>query len=140
MRRQFVTHPAFQASFTFSFLIGVFFIFLFIGGTSILSLYLLSNDPLISETQKFILRGNAKEFAVYLGYLTVLTLLVLGWVGFYLSYKFVGPLYRLESWLADRLEKQDSDPIQLRPGDEMESLSDILNRLIQKKFSSKGDL
>ncbi len=132
MRRQFVTHPSFQRSFTLSFLLGVLLIFVIIGGTTIFSLYWLGNDPMVSETQRQILRGNAREFATYVAYLTFFALLVMGWIGFYLSYKFVGPLFRLEVWLKDRLNNKNADPIVLRPGDELEPISVILNRLVKR--------
>jgi hypothetical protein len=138
MRRQFITHPRFQASFTTSFILGVLIVFLLIGGSTLLALMMLSQDPLLTETQRLILRTSAKEFGTYLAYLAVLSFLILGWIGFYLSYKFVGPLYRLELWLQDRLDNKSTDPIQLRPGDELEPVAMVLSRLVLKKFSVRG--
>lgn len=137
MRRQFVTHPQFQFSFTLSFVLGVSVLFALIGGTTIVTLFMLAGHPSLSETQRLFFQASGREFLAYLIYLYLFSLIVFSMIGFYLSYKFVGPLARLENWLAERLSSGSVDPIKLRPGDELEGVSLALNRLLLRIFTGR---
>ena len=134
MRRKYVTHPHFQFAFTSSFVLGVISIFLILGGLTVAMLYLLSGDPALTAQQQMFLSSETLKLVYVLAFAAVLLLLIFIFVGLYMSYKFVGPLYRLESWLADRIANRDFLPLTLRPGDELEKVVIAINRLIQRKF------
>ena len=49
-----------------------------------------------------------------------------------LSHRIAGPVYRLEKELSDRLDGKKKGPIQLREKDELKTLADKINKLIEK--------
>jgi|GEM_PF-4493970 len=138
MRRRYITHPDFQYSFTFSFLLGIGAIFVLMGGGAVGTLYLLYHDPTLSSDQKILLLGGIKFFALFLLDLVIPSLILFSFLGVYLSYKFVGPLSRVERWLEEILLSGSVLPLRLRPGDELLPMVEILTRQIQKlKLSRK---
>jgi signal transduction histidine kinase len=55
-----------------------------------------------------------------------------------LSHKVAGPIYRFETSIREMLESGDlSRRISLRKGDELQSLADLLNRLLERFSQSK---
>jgi len=134
MRRQFVTHPSFQFSFTLWFVAGVGVLFLLIGGATLWPLLILANSPELSIAQRGFFTAFSGELIGFLFYLLIFSILIFCWVGLYLSYKFVGPLMRVEAWLEEGLANKSFPPIKLRPGDELIGVVSILSRMAQKKF------
>jgi len=49
-----------------------------------------------------------------------------------LSHRIAGPVYRLEKELSDRLDGKKTGPIQLREKDELRTLADKINKLIER--------
>lgn len=134
MRRQFITHPSFQYSFTFWFVAGVAVLFVLIGLVTLGPVYLLSTAPELSVSQQGFFHAYTHEFFWFLFYLFVFSVLVFTWVGLYLSYKFVGPLARLEAWLTDCLSSKTARSIKLRPGDEMIGIASVLTEILENRF------
>jgi len=137
MRRVYLTHPRFQFSFTLSFALGVALIFILIGGFSVLSLHLLAQEPLLSAEQRFFLANQSTSLVWFTLKMGVPITILFTLLGFYLSYKFVGPLYRLEAWLELHLLEKKPSVLKLRPGDELEPLVQALDRTIEKQKPSK---
>lgn len=52
-----------------------------------------------------------------------------------LSHKFVGPLYRIELMLKEILDTDKPLEIRIRQDDELQFLTELLNRLIEKKVT-----
>ena len=65
--------------------------------------------------------------------LAVPVALLLIWIiALELSHRIVGPLYRMEKELDERINEQRSGPIKLRKKDEFKALADRLNKLLGK--------
>ena len=138
MRRQFVTNPGFQFSFTFWFIAGVAILFVFIGGASAASLLILSRAPELTDIQRVFFSAFFQEYIGFLFYLFLFSILIFSWVGLYLSYKFIGPLFRIESWLEDLIGGRKRENIRLRPGDELANVVGQLGKLADEKFKGKN--
>lgn len=130
VRRQYVTHPRFQITFTVFFAFGTTFIFVVLGLATFARLFLLSKDPLLFEDQRTMLVQGAITILAGLGVMGVLVVALFTLFGFFLSYKFVGPLYRLENWLESQVQKPNSTPIKLRPGDELAKIAGLLQEAV----------
>ena len=139
MRRQYLTHPQFQISFTISFVIGIVLIFAVLGGTTLATLTLLGKDPALPPTQKIFFSDNMQSLAKLLCIVGFICVVGFAAVGFYLSYKFVGPLYRVENWLEERMKNKDFIYFQIRPGDELESVVNYLNRMVSRMVESRKE-
>ena len=79
--------------------------------------------------------SDLQQMAFWLGVAAIFSVIGFGALGLYLSYKFVGPLTRLERWLNEIVEGQQPARLHLRPGDELEPLVEVLNRMLP---TSKG--
>lgn len=132
MRRQYITHPKFQTSFTLSFVVGILIILTVLGYRSIATLYLLSKDPFLTYAQRSGLVGGASHLAVFIMILAFIFLVVFTLLGIFLSYKFVGPLSRVETWVEKNIEGEPLEPLTLRKGDELKPLVSVLARLFKK--------
>jgi hypothetical protein len=136
MRRQYITHPRFQFAFTATFVTSVVLIFAILGGITVATMVMLARDPLVSEAQRAILNGATRHLLATLGLSLLVAIITFSLGGIYLSYKFVGPLYRLENWLEDRLAGEEFSPLILRPGDELVGVVGLLNDILPKKKKS----
>jgi len=134
MRRRLITHPRFQLTFTFYFVVGCLAIFILIGGVNIVTLLLLASDPLLTSGQRGILVGSSKQILGYLLLICSIATTFFIFMGGYLSYKFIGPLFRLELWLKHCLDEKKYIPFKMRNRDDLEAVIQILNRLLLKKF------
>ena len=132
MRRNYLPQPKLQFLFTASFTAGVIIIMALLGGAYYLTLYLLGHSNLIALEQRAILLNHLKLFLPTLLWVSGLLIVVFSLMGIYLSYKLVGPLFRLETWLEMQLLGGDPPPIKLRKGDELEHIADVLIRLVSK--------
>jgi len=141
MRRQLITHPDLQGSFTLAIVGGLVIMFGLIGGISILTLYMLSLDPAVSVEQSAIILQTAQRMGVSLLYATVTLLLGGVAIGLYLSYKYVGPLTRIEDWCRNSLSGDFGTPLKLRPGDDLGKIARLLNKVVyeyKKQVETNG--
>jgi hypothetical protein len=135
MRRQYITHPKFQISFTVSFVLGVLFIATALGLATAGTLYLIAGSAGLSSDQQIILRSGAQQIIIGSVVVALILALIFTFIGLYLSYKFVGPLSRLELWLEQYLAGDIHPYLKLRKGDELEKSATLLFNIIEK---SKG--
>ncbi|OVE76109.1 hypothetical protein BVX98_06420 [bacterium F11] len=138
MRKQYITHPKFQYSFTFSFVLGILLILIFLGGTSLATLYLISKQSFLTLAQQQNLSEGIQSLLRFVLLLGMPSLFMFTLLGLYLSYKFVGPLYRLENWLEFHLLGKNPPPLKLRPGDELQPIANILAQTLSQKHSKRG--
>jgi len=61
-----------------------------------------------------------------------ITLFVIWFAALELSHRIAGPVYRLEKELNDRLDDKKTGPIKLREKDELKTLADKINKLIER--------
>ena len=61
-----------------------------------------------------------------------ITLFVIWFAALELSHRIAGPVYRLEKELNDRLDGKKTGPIKLREKDELKTLADKINQLIER--------
>jgi hypothetical protein len=61
-----------------------------------------------------------------------IVLIIIWFLALELSHRIAGPVYRLEKELDDRIEGEKQGLIHLRERDELKSLADKINRLIEK--------
>ena len=115
-------------------MLGVILIFLILGGTTIGSLYLLRADPALIESQRELLTNSAHRLLRLLLFAALLCSLLFSVIGLYLSYTFIGSLYRLETWLEERIQNGDYVFFKIRPGDELEPAVNVLNRMLEHSF------
>lgn len=137
VRRQYITHPRFQIIFTLSFVLGVLFIFLFLACLFGLNLSLYISQPSITDAQKDIVIEELQKVGGFYLIAALISTVISGLIGVFLSYKFVGPLARLENWLEQKLQNPDQEGIFLRPGDELENVANTLSD-ISARVQSKG--
>jgi signal peptidase II len=137
MRRQYITHPKFQISFTVWFVLGVLSIVFILGLTSILTLHFVAATPTITEDQRVILRSGAQQIVMAMLILALILTAIFSFVGVYLSYKFVGPLSRLEQWLERYIAGENLPYLKLRKGDELEPAAMLLFQIIDRAKMKK---
>ncbi|MCM8783252.1 MAG: hypothetical protein NC818_00510 [Candidatus Omnitrophica bacterium] len=105
---------------------------------AILSLYLLIlsitiYQPAISESSGYNLISLVRHFSFALLGIVFVFLLIMIRFSLKISHHFVGPLYRLERELSERLVFDKKGPISVRKKDEIKSLVDKVNKLLYKK-------
>ncbi len=115
-----------------SFVVGALLMVLIIGGANILALQMLANSPTLPMAQKTALAQQASSFYQLILWLGLLTVAGLTPFALFLSYKFIGPLNRLELWMEQNLLGQDPPFLTLRKKDEMMPVSAVLGRLLHK--------
>ena len=138
MRRRYITHPRFQYSFTFAFVLGVLAILHLVGGLGIATLHFLCDSPVLTSEQITVIQSGGQSLLRSLTLIGFLMILLFSLLGFVLSCKFVGPLYRLEGWLEMVLLGGKSPPLRLRPGDELAKMTQSLNRIVEGSSFKMG--
>lgn len=133
MRKHYLTHPKFQFSYTFSFIKGTIFSILPPAALIIATLYLMGMDPTVTPEQRAVLYDGINQTVVLFLWCVGIAVALFGAIGVYLSYKYIGPMDRLEAWLAKRLHEADSgEALSLRSGDDLAPIAEILNRMLAK--------
>lgn len=132
MRRKYFTHPQFQWRFTFYFCIGGLITLGILGGVALLTLFLIAKSQYVLSDQSTVILAKFRELVLLTVYFGGILSLLLLFIGSYLSYKMVGPLYRLETWLETHLLGKNPEAIVLRSGDELEGINRVLVRLRSK--------
>lgn len=118
--------------------LGTLITVIILGTTTLGGLTLLSLDPMVTEQQRNILLSGVSTVGGMTALLGFIALAIFLFVGFYLSYKFVGPLYRLENWLEQNIANPSDETLKLRPGDEMERIVNLLHDQILKYKNKKS--
>jgi membrane-anchored glycerophosphoryl diester phosphodiesterase (GDPDase) len=85
----------------------------------------------IPEVIAYNLIPVAKKVSTILLVALPVVLVVIWFVSLELSHRIAGPVFRLEKELDDRIEGKKTGPIQLREKDELKSLADKINRLVE---------
>lgn len=133
MRRQFITHPEYQFGFTLAFIRGVLVSILFPASLILLALFVASKSSSLTSHQQELLSQGFIHLLKVFGWATLAIVFVVGCFGFYMSYKFAGPVRRIEDWLIQRLSGPGTaGELTLRPGDEMSSMARLMNRLFER--------
>jgi len=133
MRRQYITHPQFQKSFTISYVLGALFILVLIGVTNFSAVWFLAQNPMLSPVQEMALFSSAKGIFFLQVTLGLVLAVLFSLIGVYFSYKLVGPLRRLELYLEGVLHGQNPREIKLRPGDELGKISKVINQIVNER-------
>lgn len=131
-RKHYLTHPRFQAAFAFAFIRGALISVFFPACALFLTVYLLAQDPSFSILQKAALLQEVNNLVILFFWIVVGLCVIFGVMGFYLSYKFVGPVRRLEDWLIKNVGNIKTEALKLRPGDELSPVVNVLNRLFYR--------
>lgn len=135
MRRRYITHPEFQYTFTFSLVIGGVLTVFVPAMASIGALMAILKTANLDAMQDQILRSGMHQILSISWVLILIMSVILLFLGIYLSYKYVGPLLRLEQWVEKILLGENAAALQLRKGDELEKIKsslDVLNARINK--------
>ena len=135
MRRRYVTNPGFHISFTLAFVLGAFIALSIPAAALFVALYLVSQDPSLTAGQTQTITQGLNDLISLFVVLLFIAITVFAGIGGYLSYKFAGPMRRLEMWIAEQVQAGPTRPIKLRPGDELTAVTSALNRVIKKYFS-----
>lgn len=134
MRRRLITHPRFQFSFTFAYVQGIFLALTIPAVALFFAFYYVAKDPIVTVPQRAVLIQTLNSaVSVFLGLLGGAALIFAA-VGLYRSYKFIGPLRRVEEWASKHLRTGEMGEIKLRDGDEILSVIHVLYRVIGKMF------
>jgi hypothetical protein len=132
MRKKLILEPRFQTSFALAFVRGVVVALALPGVAAFTTLYLLSENAGVTPSQKTILVDGLNGLVpTYLWTVAGLAVAFAVW-GLFLSHRFIGPLYRIESWSEKYLLHQNPGPLKLRSGDELSSVAHVLNRIFNK--------
>ena len=132
MRRRLITHPRFQASFTLAYVQGIFLALAVPAVVLFFALYYVSRDPALNALQRAaVIQALNSSIAIFLIFL-LLAVLAFALIGIYRSYRFIGPLKRVESWAIRHLQTGEISDLKLREGDDILAVVDILNRIIGK--------
>lgn len=133
MRYRFLSHPWFQFSFIIWFVVGVLFIVGILGFSSWGTLIYIANHYPLTEYQQVLIRSNANQMISSLLVLAVVLAITFVVFGLYLSFKFVGPLSRLEVWLENYLKGGKQIPFKLRKRDELTKTAKLLFQVLEKQ-------
>lgn len=136
-RRRYVTHPRFQFSFVMAFVFGMLFIVAAIGGSASYTLLLLAKESGLTVEQQTTLLTEGRDLIAALINISIPALLFFGAIGFFLSYRFVGPIDRLEHWVDLHLRGKHPHALKLRSDDELGPLAKILDQILNKKHGKK---
>jgi methyl-accepting chemotaxis protein len=112
---------------------------LIIGGVLIVMLVLvqihtyLTIQSILPNLFSSVLGKQVRTIQFWLAVNSLIYVAVVGILSVFLSHKIAGPIYRFETAIQEVLDSGDSTKrIALRKGDELHSLADRLNRLLEK--------
>lgn len=137
MRRKIVTHPGFQTHYTSSYIIGLSFAFLAILVPTAGTMLVLSQNSAFSASQKAILVNQATQLSWALFIIFIPCLLFTIVFDLYRSFKMIGPLRRIESWLELILIGQNPSYFKLRAGDELKTILELIQAIRVKWIKGK---
>ncbi|MCX5657830.1 MAG: hypothetical protein NTZ48_06370 [Candidatus Omnitrophica bacterium] len=86
----------------------------------------------IPESVVYNLMPVAHKVITIVGIAIPVLILIIWEVALELSHRIVGPVYRLEKDLEERLRSGSKEPIRLREKDELKSLADKINKILQR--------
>ncbi|HOW27851.1 MAG TPA: hypothetical protein PK876_05060 [Elusimicrobiota bacterium] len=76
---------------------------------------------------------SVRAIQLWMAINSVIYLIVIAALSIFISHKIAGPLYRLEKSIQEILDSNDvRQRISLRKGDELQSLADLINRLLER--------
>ncbi len=132
MRRSFITHPRYQIGFVLAFVRGVLVAMAIPGFMLFFTLYLLAQDPSLTFYQKAILLEGSNRMVMIFFKCATVTAGVFALIAAYLSYKYAGPIRRIEDWLVQYVTHAFAHPLTLRPRDELSTVAKLLNRILER--------
>ncbi len=132
MRRRLIVHPAYQFRFMLSFVMGILFIVGVLGGMGVYGIRELARENLLSPDQQALLLKKSEDLIFLVLAAGAVLISLFSFISLYLSFRVVGPLYRVEIWLERILEGFTPKPVKVRKRDELHSLVELLNRIFQK--------
>ncbi|MCB4756655.1 MAG: hypothetical protein LHV69_06435 [Elusimicrobia bacterium] len=132
MRRQYLPRPRFQISFSFFFLLGALVIIGVLGGSTLLNLHLIGKSSFVDPAYQPIFRQQVESFRQFFLWNIITFPLFFFVLGVYLSYRLIGPLKRIESWLELHLLGVEPPYLKTRKGDELEPIVRTSARIFAK--------
>lgn len=129
-RRQYIVARKFQLKYTSLILLLMFLTAGFCSYAIYYTTMILFGEKLASvyPQGQLVSIVNTVNFRIFLSMVLVSPLV--GALGIYLSHKIAGPIYRIEKFLATMVTGDLTARITLRKGDELVSLADSINRLV----------
>lgn len=135
-RRQYIVAKKFQLKYTSLILLLMFVTAGFCSYAIYYTTMILFGEKLASvyPQGQLVSIVNIVNFRIFLSMILISPLV--GAFGIYLSHKIAGPIYRIEKFLGAMGAGDFSSRIRLRKGDELVSLADAINRLVDSLSSS----
>ena len=137
-RKQYVVKRTFQLRYTYTILVFVLLAVFLTGLTTYLSIFPYLSEKLSNvypQNRLIKIIADANMRLVYVSFVLVPIAL---WIGLSLSHKVAGPWHRLEKLMRDVANGKVVEEVKLRKGDELGSLAEAINRVVEQLQTSRG--